>query len=310
MKILVADKVHECLLDGLLEIAHDVDYFPDIDRMGLLEKISQYEGLVIRTKTNIDREIISKATQLKFIARAGAGMDNIDTFYCDELGIKYVHAAGANADAVGEQALGMLLALMANIVKSDKEVRKGIWDRQGNSGYELNGKIIGIIGYGNTGKAFVRKLSGMGVEVLAYDKYLKDYTDKYATQSDLENIYERANIVSFHVPLTEETNHYLNKQFIQKMKSPFYLLNLSRGAVVSTIDLLNGLETKKIIGACLDVLENEKINHLSGQERSNFEKLTQLDQVVLTPHIGGWTNESFEKISKLLLQKIKELTKT
>jgi D-3-phosphoglycerate dehydrogenase len=310
MKILIADKVHDCLLDGLKDLAHEVDYFPEIDRKGILETIYHYEGLVIRSKTNIDNEIISKAVKLKFIARAGAGTDNIDIFACEEQNITCLHAAGANADAVGEQALGMLLALLANITKADKEVRNGIWDREGNSGFELNGKTIGIIGYGYTGKAFARKLSGMDVEVLAYDKYLKDYSDTFATQSDLDSIYKKANIISFHVPLTSETQYFLNNSFIQKMNSPFCLLNLSRGQVVNTSDLLLGLETKKIKGACLDVLENEKIDQLSASERAVFNKLTKLNEVVLTPHIGGWSKESFEKISKLLLQKIKELTKT
>lgn len=310
MKILIADKVHDCLLDGLKDLAHEVDYIPEIDRKGIIETICLYEGLVIRTKTNIDHEIISKAVKLKFIARAGAGTDNIDTLACEEKNITCLHAAGANADAVGEQALGMLLVLLANISKADQEVRNGVWDREGNVGIELKGKTIGIIGYGYTGKAFARKLSGMEVEVLAYDKYLKDYSDSFATESDLDNIYKKANIISFHVPLTEETHHYLNNIFIQKMNSPFYLLNLSRGQVVNTSDLLLGLETKKIKGACLDVLENEKIHQLSTSERAIFDKLTKINEVVLTPHIGGWTNESFEKISKLLLQKIKELTKT
>lgn len=308
MKILIADEVHDYLTNGLKTQGHDVHYLPMISRDEIIDLITDFEVLVIRTKTQVDKEVLEAATNLKLIARAGAGLDNIDTGYCDKHLIKYVHAGGANANSVGEHAVGMLLSLLHNLSKSDKEVRARIWDRKGNTGNELAGKTIGIIGYGHTGTAFARCLSGFGVKVLAYDKYRKHYGDDFADEVSLNSIYNTADVISFHVPLTDETRYYFNQEFVNKMYKPFILLNLSRGEVVQIKALVSALENKKVISAGLDVLENERLDSLSDEEQNLFEKLIKRNNLILSPHVGGWSVQSYENIAKVLLQKIKELT--
>jgi D-3-phosphoglycerate dehydrogenase len=308
MRILIADDVHDLLIKGLEEIGHTVIYAPHITRDELKLQIALADGLVIRTKTTIDADVLSHAGQLKFIGRAGAGLDNIDEHYCHIHNIQVFNAGEANADAVGEQAIGMLLALMANIVKADKEVRQRIWDRAGNTGVELSGKTVGIIGYGNTGAAVARKLAGFDVTVLAYDKYKTGFSKGHVQEVSLCELQQQSDIVSLHVPLTDETTHLLNADFIRAMEKPFYLLNLSRGGVVNTLDVANALETGKILGAALDVLENENPASFSQNDELWFKTIIERKNVVLTPHVGGWTRESYVKIAKVLLRKIKELT--
>lgn len=308
MRILVIDFVHDSLISGLLECGHEVVYLPELTRSGLLEQAAEMEGLVVRTKTEIDAQVLSHAVKLKFIGRAGAGLDNIDTEWCNNQGIICFNAGEANADAVGEQALGMLLALFANIVKSDREVRSRIWDRIGNTGRELKGNTVGIIGYGNTGRAFARKLSGMGVKVIAYDKYLDQYSDAYAMQASMEQLFDESDVLSFHVPLTGETKNLGNKEFFDRFRKSICLLNLSRGGVVNMTDLMKAMERQKIWAAGLDVLENEKLETLSAEEAERFEFLAASSNTVLTPHTGGWTVESYQRISEVLLKKIKDIS--
>lgn len=308
MKILIVDNVHELLIIGLQNEGHEVHYLPLISRNEIKEILPAFELLVIRTKTEVDEDLLGTAKKLKLIARAGAGLDNIDIAYCKKYNIQCIHAGGANANSVGEHAVGMLLSLLHNLSKADKEVKALIWDRDGNTGNELRGKTIGIIGYGNTGTAFAKCLSGFGVKVLAYDKYRKNYTDTFAQEASLEMIYEQADIISFHVPLTLETKYYFNGVFVASMKKPFILLNLSRGEVVQTSALIDALEKNKMTSAGLDVLENEKIINLSNEQKVLFEKLIQYPNVMLSPHVGGWSQQSYENIAKLLLRKIKELT--
>jgi D-3-phosphoglycerate dehydrogenase len=305
--VLIIDEVHPVLTDGLLSLGMEVDYQPHITPAEVPDIIYRYDGLVVRTKMIFDQNVLSKATRLRFIGRAGAGLDNIDTAYCLEKGIHCFNAGEANADAVGEHTLAMLLSLSTRLQKADKEVRKGIWDRKGNTGWELSGKTVGIIGYGNTGKAVAEKLSGFGVKVLAFDKYLSDYGNRFATQASVADIHEQADIVSFHVPLTAETMFMANKEWFGKFRKPIVLLNLSRGKVAKLADIVEGLEKQTITAAGLDVLENENPDERSGEEREVFERLVLMDNVVLSPHVGGWTSESFEKISSVLLRKIKEL---
>jgi D-3-phosphoglycerate dehydrogenase len=307
MKILIADDVHDCLTRGLVVLGHEVVYQPAITREELIREIGHYEGLVIRTKTRIDENVLSQAVKLKFIGRAGAGVDNIDTAYCDSHGIHYFNAGEANADAVGEQTLATLLALSTNLVKADREVRQMIWDREGNRGFEIKGKTVGIIGYGNTGRAVARKLSGFDVRVLAYDKYLENYGDVFAEAATMDNLFAEADILSIHVPLTDETLHLVNETFLDKFSKPIVVLNLSRGKVVNLQHLVAALQKGRVIGAGLDVLENEKLGTLTAAEMEVFGWLKMAKQTVLTPHIGGWTRESYQKISEVLLQKIKEL---
>ncbi len=303
-KILIIDDVHSILTAGLRGLGFEVNDQPNATRDDLLNMINEYDGLVVRTKTNIDEGVLCKALKLKFIARAGSGVDNIDTVFCDKNGIKYFNAGEANADAVGEQTIGMLLCLLSNIVKADDEVRKLIWDREGNRGVELKGKTVGIIGYGNTGKAVAKKLSGFDVNVLAYDKYLKKYSDEFAKEATMNEIFEQADVISLHIPLTIETKYLVNENYLSKFKKNIFLLNLSRGEIINSDDLISSLKAGKVIGCGLDVLENEKLSTMNEKEIQNFKTLINSDQTVLTPHIGGWTSESYKKISTVLLHKI------
>lgn len=306
-KVLVIDDVHGLLTAGMEEAGYVVEYRPKTTRSELLELVGGYEGLVVRTKTTIDEEVLKKATRLKFIARAGSGVDNIDTDYCDRHGILYVNAGEANADAVAEQTIGMLLGLLANIVKADDEVRRMTWDREGNRGTELKGKTVGIVGYGNTGKAVAKKLSGFDVKVLAYDRYLQHYSDAYAKEAEMSELFEEADVITFHVPLTDETKGMVNRDYLHSFSKPVILLNLSRGGVVRTADLVEAMMNGKVIAGGLDVLENEKLDTMTSEQKRLFDFLIKSTATVLTPHVGGWTTESYEKISKVLLQKIKEL---
>jgi D-3-phosphoglycerate dehydrogenase len=308
MKVLIIDEVHEVLVEGLKQLGADVNYAPTISPQTVTQIIHEYQGLVVRTKMNIDANVLSHATQLKFIGRAGAGLDNIDVDYCNKRGIVCFNAGEANADAVGEHTLAMLLSIARNLQKADKEVRAKIWDRKGNTGWELKGKTVGLIGFGNTGKAVAQKLSGFGVTVLAYDKYLSNYGNQFAAEATMEQIQKESDIISFHVPLTAETEHMVNANWIGQNQKQIVLLNVSRGKVAKLSDVIIGLQTKKLKAAGLDVLENEKLETLSETEKKEFEELVKMDNIVLSPHIGGWTVESYQKISAVLLQKIRELT--
>ncbi|MES2559708.1 MAG: NAD(P)-dependent oxidoreductase [Bacteroidota bacterium] len=308
MRVLIIDDVHERLTEGLKEIGMEVDYFPDYSPQQVLEQIHQYQGLVVRTKMEINQHVLSQATSLQFIARAGAGLDNIDTGYCDAKGITYFNAGEANADAVGEHVISMLLSLTTLLQKADKEVRASVWDREGNRGWELKGKTVGIIGFGNTGKAVAQKLSGFGVRVFTYDKYLKQYGNEYAEEVTMNTIQTLSDVVTLHVPLTEETFHLIDDNWIRQCSKDIVLLNLSRGKVVDMQAAVKYLETGKLKAAAFDVLENEKLHTLNAGEERVFDYLIKSDKVVLSPHVGGWTVESYEKISTVLLQKIKQLT--
>lgn len=307
MKILIIDDIHELLVEGLKEAGHDLRYMPEAAKADLPALIANVEGLVIRSKVFADKALIDRAPRLKFIARAGSGMDNVDEVYAYEKGIVCLNAGEANADAVGEHALGMLLSLLHKLAKADAEVRKGIWDREGNRGHELKGKTVGIIGYGNTGKVTAAKLSGFGVKVLAYDKYLKNYGDHFAAEAGMEEIFEGADIVSFHIPLTHETAQMIDEAYLDRFAKPLYVLNMCRGGILNTGALISKIRQGRVLGAALDVLENEKIDTLSNPQQQDFDFLTKSEKVVLAPHIGGWTIESYRKISEVLLEKISNL---
>lgn len=304
MKILIADSMHPSLF-GMLD-AHkwDYDYHPEFKREDIKQALPAYDGLMIRSKTFLDREMLAGASDLRFIARAGAGLDLIDLDVARELNIEVFHAGTGNRDAVAEHALGMLLALFNNILRADRQVRDGIWDREGNRGVELMGKTVGLIGYGNNGSATARRLSGFGCKVLAYDKYRDKYGDAYASESSIEEIQREADIVSLHIPLTDITRYLVDEAFIAAFAKPFYLMNLSRGEVVKLQSIPEALESGKIRGACLDVLENEKIGKLDAAQQLTFNYLRNSDRVVLTPHIAGWTHESYVRINEVLVKQI------
>jgi len=258
VKVLIIDDVHALLINGLQKLNYNVTYLPAITRQEILQIIAPFQVLVVRTKTNIDAEILNAANNLKVIARAGSGLDNIDIEIAEQKGIYCFNAGQANADAVGEHALGMLLSLMRNLNKADNEVRNKIWDREGNRGFELNGKTVGIIGFGNTGKAFAKKLAGFDVKILAYDKYLKNYSNQNANEATLAQIFKESDILSLHIPLTAETQNWIDHSFITKFKKNIYLINVCRGGVLNMPQTIDNIDSGKIIGACFDVLENEK----------------------------------------------------
>lgn len=309
-QVLIIDDVHEMLIDGLKQIGYEVIYLPDATRIDLLHHITTAIGLVVRTKTQIDAEVINKGNNLKFIARAGAGLDNIDEAAAQAKNIIVFNAGEANADAVGEHTLGMMLSLFAKISKANNEVRTGLWDREGNRGEELAGKTIAIIGFGNTGKAVAKKLSGFDVNVLAYDKYLKNYVNQYAKEATMDEIFEQADVLTLHIPLTQETKSMVNSDYLQKFSKPIWLFNMCRGEVVVTKDVIELMELQKIKGAGFDVLENEKLNNMSEEEKIWFSYIAASDKTVLSPHVAGWTKESYFKISAVLLKKIKDINLT
>jgi D-3-phosphoglycerate dehydrogenase len=266
-------------------------------------------GLVIRSKISLSKEVLSHCKSLTFIARSGSGLENIDMNFCKEKGISCYNSPEGNRNAVAEHALGMLLSLLNKIHISDLQIRNGIWQREQNRGEELDGKTVGIIGYGNNGSAFAKKLKGFDVKVMAYDKFKSGFGDHFVHECTLSALQEQADVISFHVPLTKETKYMFNETFIENMKNPFILMNLSRGKVVQTTDLVSGLKNDKIRGACLDVHEFEKKSFESFFEQhmpEEFSFLTQSERVILTPHIAGWTKESYYKLSNVLADKILE----
>lgn len=307
MKILFIDTVHEVLEQRLS--VHDFECI-DATSWTQEECISQMEdveGIVVRSRFPMSEDFLAHAPNLKFIARSGAGMENIDVSYTEKNEILCFNAPEGNKNAVAEHALGMLLSLFNNLIKGDKEIRNGIWEREGNRGIELDGKTVGIIGYGNNGSAFAKKLSGFDVTVLAYDKYKSGFQTEHVIESTLEEIKEKADIISFHIPQNEETLFMANHSFFESFRKSIYVINLARGKIIQTQALVEGLKSKKILGACLDVLEYES----SSFENAFYEKgiapldyLLNAQNVILSPHVGGWTKESYFKLSNVLADKI------
>lgn len=308
IKILFVDSTHQILPEKLSNAGFYCDYKPDMEEKEISKIIPEYDGLIIRSKIKIDKTIIDKATNLKFIGRVGAGLENIDIPYAKNKGIKCFNSPEGNRDAVGEHALGMLLCLLNNILKADTEVRNGQWIREGNRGTEIKGKTVGIIGYGNMGSAFAQRLKGFGAQVIAYDKYKVNYSDEYVTEKTLDDLFNKTDILSLHVPLTEETHLMVDDQFIHQFKNNIYLINTARGKVLKTEDLVKNLKSGKILGAALDVLEYEKTSfeslHSKEELPDAFSYLIKSNRVVLTPHIAGWTHESNVKLSEFLADKI------
>ena len=312
MKILFIDSNHPLLHETLEKAGHTCDLFYQWSKEEIENNIHLYDGIVIRSKIKITKDSIDKATKLKFIARAGAGMENIDVEYAVQKGIKCLHAPEGNRDAVAEHAIGMLLTLFNNLTRADKEVREGKWIREGNRGVELMGKTVGIIGYGNMGSAFAERLKGFGVNVLVYDKYKKNFGNEFIKESTLEDLFKNADVLSIHTPLSEETYYMINDYFINSFTKNIYIINTARGKSLHTADLVKNLKTGKVSGACLDVLEYERISFEALdtlQLPEAFQYLIQCDNVILSPHIAGWTHESNEKIAKVLADKILSISK-
>jgi len=303
-RCLIVDKMHESIIPMLKELNVQVDYCPELTRKEIIDRILDYDILFIRSKTQVDEELLTKADKLKIVGRAGAGIDNLDEVYLSNKGISIINASEGNRDAVGEHTIGMLLALLNNVVKAHTQVALKKWDREGNRGVELSEKTVGIIGYGNMGRAFAQRLSGFGCRVLAFDKYLVDYSDEYITEVSLNEIYEQADIVSLHIPLTSETKGWIDDDFISKFSKPFFFLNLARGEVAKLSSIRRAIASGAMRGAALDVLENEKLDELTTGQQEDFTYLTSQPNVILTPHIGGWSFESYKKINKVLTSKL------
>ena len=302
MKILFIDTVHPLLKQGLEKENHICDTAYNKSKTEIEQIISNYQGIIIRSRFKIDKQFIDCGSNLKFIARAGSGLENIDIDYAENKNIHCYNAALGNRQAVAEHALGMLLSLFNNLNRADQEVRNGVWEREENRGIELAGKTVAIIGYGNNGSAFAEVLKGFNVEILSYDKYLKNYSYK----SSMESIYKEADIVSLHIPLTEETTCLVDDKFINSFEKNIYLINSARGKCTNTKHLVTALENGKIKGACLDVLEYEKTSfeNLSKEGlTSDMQYLINSKNTILSPHIAGWTKESNIKIAEVLLNK-------
>ncbi len=307
MRVFFIDTVHPALAHILSKNGCECVDATQKTRADILDSIADADGVVIRSKFRIDVELLEAATNLKFIARSGSGLENIDLIEAEKRQVKVFNSPEGNRDAVGEQATGMLLSLFNNLNRADDEVRKGIWRREENRGLELKGKTVGIVGYGQMGSAFAQRLSGFECRVIAYDKYKANFSTAFVEEVSLQHLMRYADVVSFHVPLTSETHYYLNHGFVNSIDKPFFLINTSRGKVVQTDAVVDGLKSGKIRGACLDVLEYEASSYENiGAENlpEAFTYLSQADNVILSPHIAGWTVESYEKLSTFLAEKI------
>lgn len=270
-------------------------------------QLKDAHGIVIRSRFTMDESFLQFTPELQFIARSGAGMENIDVAYCDSRGIQLYNAPEGNRNAVGEHALGMLLCMMNKIHTANRDVKNGLWDREGNRGVELDGKTVGIIGFGNNGKAFAKKLRGFDITLLAYDKYKTGFGNDFVIEATLEALLRKSDVISFHIPQNEETIHFANQEFFDALGKPIYLLNLSRGKIVETNSLIKSIQNGSTISAGLDVNEFEKKSFENFFDRTDSEELKfllQSDKILLTPHVGGWTAESYYKLSSVLADKI------
>lgn len=307
MKILIIDDINQALLDKLHKAGFEYEHDENMPNELVKEKIKDFDGIILRSKILADKDFIDSAPRLKFIGRVGAGMETIDIPYAESKGIRCLNSPEGNRDAVGEQAVGMLLAITNKLLIADSQVRKKIWDREGNRGFEIKGKTVGIIGYGNMGKAFAQRLAGFECTTIAYDKYKSGFSDQYAAECSLEDIFEKSDIISLHVPQTDETIYMGNKLFFESFAKPIIIINTARGKVVELEALANAMKKNKVIGAALDVLEYESYNFenfLKEDMPPAWDYLTQNPKVVFTPHIAGWTVESKVKLSSFLADKI------
>lgn len=307
LKCLVVDPMHKSLLAMLQPVGWEADYRPDITRSEIREEHMAYNGMIIRSKTMVDRDLLGDSPTLRFIGRAGAGLDNLDLEYLAKKNIHVVHAAEGNSDAVGEFSVGILLSLLRNIPRAHQEVMNDIWLRESNRGEEIMGKTVSIIGFGNMGRAFSKRLSGFGCKILVYDKYKKGFANDLCQEADMPQIFAETDILSLHIPLTEETRAMVNTTYLSKFKKKIILMNTARGEIVPLSDLAESMSMGFVRGAALDVLENEKLNDLTPAQREGFRNLIRGGNVIFTPHIAGWTFESHIKINVALVEKIKTL---
>lgn len=303
-KVIITAKAHEILQARLIEKGYDVNYDPDITYDELADRILDITGLVITTRIKVDQKLLERAVQLEWIARLGSGMELVDVKYAESKNIKCISSPEGNRNAVAEHALGLLLGLMNNFKTTQRELEQGKWLRDENRGTELRDKTVGIIGFGNTGSAFAKLLSSFSVTVLAYDKYKFGFSKDYLKEASFEQVCRYADVISFHIPLTEETKYMANQDFFSSLKRKPWILNTSRGGILNLNDLRSALELKLISGAGLDVLENERLSTYSREEESLLKWLLDQPNVIITPHIAGYSYEAFYKMSEVILQKL------
>ena len=306
-RCLIVDDMHESISEMLQNIGVESYYKPKITREEIISEIADYDFLFIRSKTRVDSDLLRNANKLKVIGRAGSGTDNLDLEWIENKGIQVINAPEGNQDAVAEHTIALLLSIINNVVKSDKEVRTRLWDREGNRGEELSSKTVGIIGYGYMGKAVVKRLKAFRCNILVYDKYIKDYEFGHQQKVELNEIFDKCDVISFHVPLTEETRGWVDSEFIKRFRKNIHLINTARGEIVKNRALVEHLNNGKLKGVALDVLQNEKIQELSMEELKDFEFLATSEKTILTPHIGGWSKESYYKINKVLVDKLETI---
>ncbi|MGE5355367.1 MAG: NAD(P)-dependent oxidoreductase [Deltaproteobacteria bacterium] len=301
MRVLITDHVHELLIENLISSSYQVDYYPDIDNQYIKSIIHQYHVVVINTRTPFNREMIDMSKSLRLIVRLGSGLDIIDCEYADQKGIHVCNTPEGNRQAVAEHALGLLLGLLNRIVISNEQVKSLTWRREENRGIEIEGKTLGIIGFGNTGSSFAKLLSGFNLKILAYDKYKQRFAENYRNviETDMTEIFRNCDVLSLHIPLTSETVHLCDMNFFKRFEKDIFLLNTSRGKIIKTSDLISCIRSGKIKGAALDVLENENPGSYNGNEKLMYEQLFSFSNVIVTPHIAGWSVESKEKIAEL-----------
>lgn len=303
-KCLIIDESHDSIVPLLKEIGVEGHYRPEITAEEVHNIVADYDGMIVRSKMYLGEELFQKATKLKFIARAGAGIDQIDEEAVAKRNIVLFNAPEGNRDAVGEQAVGMILCLLNKIHTADREVRQLVWRREENRGYELGEMTVGIIGYGNMGKAFAKRLTGFGCKVLSYDKFKKNYGDENAEEVSIETIFEETDVLSFHIPLIDENKYMADTSFFNKFRKNIYLINTARGKVAPLASIVECLKSGKLIGAALDVLENEKLHTLTPEQKESFSYLAEAKNVLFTPHVAGWTFESYRKINETMVAKI------
>ncbi len=301
---LIIDRIHEQIFSILSDGGISVDYQPEINREEILAIVEKYDVLVVRGKTDIDSEIIEKGNKLKLVARAGSGLDILDVDLIRGRKIEIINSPEANRDAVGDHTVGMILSLLNKLHYADMQVRGKLWQREENRGYELRGKVVGIIGYGNTGSAVAERLQGFGCDTIAYDKYKSGFNSGICKEVNQEELYKRVDILSLHIPLTDETNAMVNNDFLENFNKNIYVINTSRGKIAPMKPIVEGLNSGKLLGVALDVLECEKLSLLNEDQKQLFDYLVTSNCTLLTPHVGGWSYESYEKISEVLGEKI------
>jgi D-3-phosphoglycerate dehydrogenase len=305
-KVIITANAHPCLQEELIQRGFDVDVREKIGYDELLDQIHFYHGLVVTTRIKVDQQLLDAAVQLRWIGRLGSGMEIIDVDYAVQKNILCLSSPEGNKDAVAEQCLGVLLSMMHNVFKAGLQVRVGKWLREENRGIELGGKTVGIIGYGNTGSAFAALLAPFGVKVLAYDKYKTGFAKNHVHEVSLEELLNKVDVVSFHLPLSKETHYFADVDFFQSLQKPVFFLNASRGKIVNTEALSQAIDEGKIIAAGLDVIENENINSYTEEELKHFLNLANRENVWITPHIAGYSKEALEKMAKVLIFKLDE----